>query len=266
MFSSFLAVAVYIVFLVNIPFYIFWLKKQKTTKEAFLYNVEGRYSYDRVLDLITRIESATNRKLNKERRIILIWKQNCDKRNAPLIVYKKKIHRLLKDQSFGKRMAATAFKRMPLYSKIMALLDVAILLTIINACATGFAQDIESGTVAARVFGAIMGVIPAAPAWFIAHSIFNFAVKYSAEQSLEKNKKAGYYQIAMAHFYGFFFGFFWKDLMWENKRNDYLLGPEYYGVGYGIGGFGSFGGGSSFSGFGGFGGGGFGGGGAGGNW
>ena len=146
MWSFVLVIAVYSAFLINIPFYIFWLKKQKTTKEAFLYNVEGRYSYDRVLDLINRIEVVTKRKLPKERRIILIWKQNCDRRNAPLIVYKKKIHRLLKDEAFGKNMATTAFNRMPTYSKIMALLNIGIFFSIFNAIANSFASETEGVT------------------------------------------------------------------------------------------------------------------------
>ena len=266
MWSFVLVIAVYFAFLINIPFYLFWLKKQKTTSEAFLYNVEGRYSYNHVLDLINRIEVVTKKKLPKERRIILIWKQNCDRRNVPLIVYKKKIHRLLKDEAFGENMATTAFKRMPMYSKIMALLNIGIFFSIFNAVGNSFATDSEGATFFTGLTGIILGFIPAAPAWFLAHSIFNYALKYSAEQSLKKNKSAGYFQIAMAHFYGFFLGVFWKDLMWENKQNDFLLGPKYYGYGYGIGGLGGFGSGSSYSGFGSFGGGGFGGGGAGGDW
>ena len=156
-------------------------------------------------------------------------------------------------------MASVAFKRMPLYSKIMALLDVGILLSILNAFAYIFSNDIESTSVFARIAGIVIGFIPAAPLWFVAHTIFNYSLKYSAEKSLEKKQSAGYYQIAMAHFYGFFLGIFWKDLLWENKRNNFLLGPEY--TGYGFGGFGS-----SFSGYSNFYGGNFGGGGSGGNW
>tara|TARA_B110000211_G_scaffold217644_1_gene261703 strand:- start:1070 stop:1843 length:774 start_codon:yes stop_codon:yes gene_type:complete len=254
---SFLAVAVYIIFIVNIPFYIYWLKNQKQTKEAFLYNVEGKHSYDNVLDLVNRIEVETNSDLSKEKRIILVLKQACDRRKAPLLVYKKKIHRLLKDKAFGKNMATTAFKRMPTYSKVMALLDVGILLSILNAFAYAFSDDVESTSIGTRIGGIVVGFIPAAPLWFIAHMTFNYSLKYSAERSLTKKETAGYFQIAMAHYYGFFLGMFWKDLMWENKKNQFLLGPEY--VNYGFGSFGS-----SFSGYSDFYGGDFGG--AGGDW
>jgi hypothetical protein len=256
---SYLAIAVYIIFIVNIPFYIFWLSKQKHTKEAFLYNVEGKHSYDNVLDLINRIEVETKSELTKQRRIILIWKQNCDRKNAPLLVYKKKIHRLLKDEAFGENMATTAFKRMPIYSKVMALLDVGVLFSILNAFAYGVSEGMEESSVFARIMGVIIGFIPAAPLWFIAHSIFNFGLKRAAEKSITIKQSAGYYQIAMAHFYGFFLGMFWKDVLWENKRNDFLLGPEY--LGYGFGGFGN-----SFSGYGDFYGNDFEGDGAGGDW
>ena len=36
----------------------------------------------------------------------------------------------------------------------------------------------------------------------------------------------------MAHFYGFFLGMFWKDLMWENKNNKFLLGLEFIDLGF----------------------------------
>lgn len=229
---SFLAVSIYVIFLVNIPFYIYWLKQRKQTREAFLYNVEGKYSYDNVLDLINRIEVETKTELVKEKRIIFIWKQNCDRRNAPLLVYKKKIHRLLKDKAFGENMATTAFRRMPLYSKVMALLDVGILLSILNAFAYSFSEETEGSSFFARLFGIVIGFIPAAPLWLVAHKIFNSSLKYSAEISLSKKKTAGYYQISMAHFYGFFLGVFWKDLMWENTKNNFLLGPEYIDYGF----------------------------------
>lgn len=129
-------------------------------------------------------------------------------------------------------MATTAFKRMPVYSKIMALLDVGILLSILNAFAYGFADSLETNSLIARFIGVIVGFIPGAPLWLFAHSIFNYALKYSAEISLKKKQTAGYYQISMAHFYGFFLGIFWKDLMWENKNNKFLLGLEFIDLGF----------------------------------
>ena len=65
-----IAVSLYFIFLLNIPFYIFWITQQKQTKEVFLYNVQGKYSYDNVLDLINRIEIETKQELVKEKRIV----------------------------------------------------------------------------------------------------------------------------------------------------------------------------------------------------
>lgn len=250
---------VYFGFLVNIPFYVKWVKKKSTPNEVFLYTVKGKYSYLSVIDQLERIENAIDLKLPKLHRTLTLWKRNCDKRNVPFSAYKKKAHRLLKEEAFGHPMVINAFKRMPTYTKITAIWDVFILIWLILSWTMLYCwQEITIENIA---LGIITGFPFAAPFWLFAHKILNGVLKKGAEKQLRKNKSAKYFQVVMAHFWGFMGGVFWKDLMWENHPSSYR--PSLYGAGAIGWGYGQSGG---YSDFGGFGGGSFGGGGAGGDW
>lgn len=258
MISFVLAVLVIVGFLVNIPFYIHWLKQQKPSRELFLYNVRGKYTYYSVLDLISRIENETGTKLKFERKKIAAFKAVCDKRNVPIKAYKKKIHRLLKDKAFGKKMMRTSFKRMPQYTKVTAVWNLLILLAIVNAFVNSFDPPGAIGRLVLLVLGTLISI----PIWLGVHRTFNSSLKGAAERWSESKKEPAGLHLAMAQFWGFTGGLFWKDLVWQegysqyyNRVSDYRFhGYSNYSSGY------------SSSGYGGFSGGDFGGGGAGGDW
>lgn len=259
MFSIVLAFLITIGFLINIPFYIYWLKQQKPSEELDLYHVDGRYTYYTVLELISKIENATQTKLTKERNKIDKWKAVCDKRNVPIKAYKKKIHRLLKEKAFGKRMMVTSFRRMPKYSKITAVWNVFVLLGIAN----GIVGYIDPPSIGTRLITIFFSFTIAAPLWLLVHRLFNMALKSAAMRWAKNKLEPAGLHLAMAHFWGFTGGLFWKDLVWQVGPNPSYRRMSNYGY---YSGYSNFGGGSDYSDFGGFGGGGFGGGGAGGDW
>lgn len=251
---------IYLGFFVNIPFYIAWLKRQEVTDELFLYSVGGKFTYRNVVDWITRIEEATGRKLIKERKQIDRFLENCEKRKKPLKVYKRKIYRMLKDESFGKQMVRNAFKRMPVYSKITAFWEVLIVFSFMYALSS------NADVLASRIVGVLLGAVVASPFFLMAHKFFNWSLKQATIKEMKKHPNGTMLQAAMAHFWGFTSGVLWKDLHWNDAPVSYMHNTAgyRYGVyhGYSYGGS-SYGGGG---GFGGFGGGDFGGGGAGGDW
>ena len=105
---------------------------------------------------------------------------------------------------------------------------------------------------------AIFGVMPASLVWFIAHTMFNNILKYITEVKIKKVSSIPY-RIAMAQYWAFFLGYFWKDIYWVDFSGYSNFGVYYGGVSSGWSS-------GSSEGFGGFNGGGFGGGGAGGDW
>lgn len=242
----------------NIPFYLHWAKNHEDSEETFLYQIKGKYTYANVLEQVGRIEDATGVTLSKQRRLIESLKRTCDKRNVPLRAYKAKIHGTLKEEAFGHPMSRKAFGRMALYSKITAIWDFGIIISMITVFINAF--DYEGITFETVLYGTLLGFISGVPFWILAHKVFNQVLKVAAKKRLKKKKSYGYLQVAMAHFYGCTGGIFWSDLHWkEQSSSSYLMA---FAGGVTIGAFGS----GSSSGIGGFGGGGFGGGGAGGSW
>jgi hypothetical protein len=265
MISFLFSCIVFVGFWVNIPFYLRWIRRQDHSEESYLYGVKGEFCYVNVLEQLERIELATGVKLLKQRSIIESLKNTCDKRNVPLRAYKKRIHDLLKEESYGHPMIRKAFKRMPMYSKITFLWDLGIMLAIILCVIAQFSM----GGVSLEIIflGVVLGFVAACPVWIVAHKGFNEVLKYFAKKQFKKNKSYGYFQVAMAHFYGCSAGMLWSDLHWGaepgsnySARYGGISGGALGGIGGGVSGYGGFGG------YNGFGGGGFGGGGAGGSW
>lgn len=265
-YALFFAFAIPIGFLLNIPFYIQWLKKQKPNNEVYLYMVRGKFTYLNVLDMIARIERATNQDLRLDRIKIERYFEISKTKKISFSVYRSVVYRLLKEKSFGSPKVLNSIRRMPLYTKVVAIWDLMILLSIINAATVIFLIDFNLPFLSAVFGGLIAGFIPGSIIWLFCHLIFNHTLKYSANKRI-KNVSSIPFRIAMAQFWAFTGGLFWKDIYWYEGSSTWIKGSStgYYGgisSGFGSGGFGGFGGG----GFGGFGGGGFGGGGAGGSW
>lgn len=248
-------------FLINLPFFIFWAKRQKGSEEVLFYNVRGKYTYLSVLDWVARLERLNKCHLKAQRQRIEEAFNRAQKVNKSIRIYTRQIHDVMLIKSFGKKMIRTAFNRMATYTKIVYLWDIAIYLSIINATILSLSVEYDWGL--AVVLGVLAGNIVAAPIWFVFHLIFNHWLKYVATKEIEKGKGVGL-RIIMAQFYGGFAGLVWKDLHFIKGQSSWLIGPEYVGWGIGFSSFSSFSSGGSS--FGGFGGGGFGGGGAGGSW
>lgn len=228
MISILLAILVTLGFVVNIPFYIFWLEEQKESEELYLYRVDGKYTYFNVLDYISRVEVATNTKLSKERKLIAKWKAVCDKRGVPIKAFQKKIHRLLKEKAFGKRMAIGAFKRMSGYTKVMAVWDILVFLFIVNAIVSNFTID----SFFLRFMLVLMSLCIGTPVWMLFHRLLNNSMKRAGRKWDEKGKSPCGIHLAMAQFWGFTGGILWKDLMWQEGINRYNERVTNYGQGY----------------------------------
>lgn len=236
------------------PFYFIWLGYQKPKDEIFLYMVRGKFTYLNVLALISRIEQKTGSHLKFERKKIEAYYNAAKKRKVSFRRYRPTIYRLLKKKAFGDKSFKTAFYRMPLYSKIVAVWDLLIPVSIINLIVVSVTSD--EYFIGVVLIAAIFGIMPAALVWFVAHTVFNNILKYITEVKIKKASSIPY-RIAMAQYWAFFIGYFWKDVYWVDLKS-YSPSGIYYG------GFSS--GWSSGSGFDGFGGSDFGGGGAGGDW
>ena len=247
-------------FLINIPFYIHWLKGQKPDNEVYLYMVRGKFTYLNVLDMVARIERATNQDLKVERRKIEGYYNRSQKRKKSFKIYRSIVYRLLKDKSFGKPKPLKSIRRMPIYTKIVAICDLMIILSILNWVVIS-AYSFGHSFIGAVLNALTVGLFIAFPVWLCCHLIFNHTLKYSTNKRIKEASSIPF-RIAMAQFWAFTGGYLWKDIYWIDGGSSWVKGS--YGGYYGgiSSGFGGFGGG----GFGGFGGGGFGGGGAGGSW
>ena len=259
-YALFLAIWIPIGFLVNIPFYIYWLKKRKPNNEVYLYMVRGKFTYLNVLDMIARIERATSQDLKAERRKIERYYKRSKERKKSFKIYRSMVYRLLKEKSFGKPKPLKSIRRMPIYTKIVAIWDLMIILSILN-CVVISAYSFGLSFLGALFTALTVGLFIAFPVWLCCHLIFNHTLKYSTNKRIKEASSIPF-RIAMAQFWAFTGGYLWKDIYWIDGGSSWVKGS--YGGYYGgiSSGFGGFGGG----GFGGFGGGGFGGGGAGGSW
>ena len=260
-YALFFAFAIPVGFLLNLPFYIQWLKRQKPNDEVYLYMVRGKFTYLNVLDMISRIERATNQELKSERIKIERYFKIAKKRKKSFKIYRSLVYRLLKEKSFGKPKILKSIRRMPGYTKVVAIWDLMIVLSILN-CFVIMAYSSGVPLLGAVLIALLIGIFPSAPVWLICHLALNHALKYSTNKRI-KNVTSVPFRIAMAQFWAFTGGYLWKDIYWIEGSSRWLVGGTsgyYSGISSGFSG--GFGGG----GFGGFSGGGFGGGGAGGSW
>ncbi|MBK22032.1 MAG: hypothetical protein CMP63_06955 [Flavobacteriales bacterium] len=219
--SRVFCVLLLISFLVNIPFFLKWAKKQKGSDEVLLYNVEGNFTYLTVLLWIERIEEFNGKILHKERSEIEKFHNVAKKGNKSIRIFKRKIHDILFIKAFGEKMVRTAFKRMALYSKITYLMDIAVYLSIINSAIC--LLSINYGWIASIIIGLFVGNIVAAPVWLICHLIFNHLLKSSARKQIKEGDGIGL-RIIMAQFYGGFAGLLWKDLYYIQGRSSWTFG------------------------------------------
>jgi len=65
-----LAIVLVVGFLINLPFFLYWAKRQKGSDEVLFYNVEGKFTYFSVLVWIDQIESLYKSPLTMERKRI----------------------------------------------------------------------------------------------------------------------------------------------------------------------------------------------------
>ena len=219
--SKILCIVLVISFLVNIPFFLKWAKKQKGSDEVLLYNVEGNFTYLTVLLWIERIEEFNGKVLQKERNEIEKFHNVAKKGNRSIRIFKRKIHDILFIKAFGEKMVRTAFKRMALYSKITYLMDIAIYLSIINSAIC--LLSINYSWIASIIIGLFVGNIVAAPVWLICHLIFNHLLKSAARKQIKEGDGIGL-RIIMAQFYGGFAGVVWKDLYYIQGRSSWTFG------------------------------------------
>lgn len=247
-------------FIVNIPFYIAWLKRQKPSEEVYLYMVRGKFTYLNVIALIDRIEIATGKELRRERQKIEQYYNTSQKRGKSFKAYRSKVYPMLRGESFGKPQVINALRRMPLYTRIVAIWDLLIFMSIINIIVLSFMED--SDVVYASIVGTVFGIIPASIVWFVCHLAFNVSLKASTEKRL-KSIDSIPFRIAMAQFWAFTYGLFWRDIYWVDGGASWLSASDYFPGRYWSSGYSHT---SDFNDFGGFGGGDFGGGGAGGDW
>jgi len=208
-------------FLINVPFFLKWAKKQKGSDEVLLYNVEGNFTYLTVLLWIERIEEFNGKFLLRERSEVEKFYNVAKKGKTSIKNYKRKIHDILLIKSFGKNIVRTAFARMDIYTKITYLWDIAIYLSIIYAAVCVLSID-YSWTLSVFV-GLFVGNIVAAPVWLICHLIFNHSLKSVARNQIKKGDGIGL-RIIMAQLYGGFAGVIWKDLYYIQGRSSWTFG------------------------------------------
>ena len=163
--------------------------------------VKGKFTYLNVLDLVFRIEKATNQYLLKERKQIEVLFSSCQERGKPFKVYRSKVYRLLKKKAFGEPRILNAIKRMSGYTKVMAIWNVLIILSMQNLVIIALLES-KVSTFAAFFNGTIFGLIPAALVWLFCHVIFNEILKEATQQRI-KSKDSIPFRIAMAQFWGY---------------------------------------------------------------
>lgn len=216
------SILIIISFLINIPFFLKWAKKQQGSDEVLLYNVEGNFTYLTILLWIERLESEHGTILYKERKKIESFYMVVQKGKVSMKIYKRKVHDILMIKAFGKKMIRTAFSRMNSYSKITFLMDVAIYLSIIYASIC--LLSIDYSWLASIFTGVFIGNIIAAPIWLVCHLIFNHFLKSLSREQIKKGGGIGL-RIIMAHFYGAFGGVLWKDLYYIQGKSSWTNGP-----------------------------------------
>ncbi len=219
--SRVVCILLIISFLINLPFFLKWAKKQKGSDEVLLYNVEGNFTYLTVLLWIERLEEFSGKILQKERNEIEKCYNVAKKGNKSIRIFKRKIHDILFIKAFGEKMVRTAFSRMALYSKITYLMDIAIYLSIINSAIC--LLSISYSWIASIIIGLLVGNIVAAPIWLICHLIFNHLLMSAARKQIKEGDGIGL-RIIMAQFYGGFAGVVWKDLYYIQGRSSWTLG------------------------------------------
>lgn len=219
-FSLGLAIVLVFGFLINLPFFLSWAKRQKGSDEVLFYNVEGKFTYFSVLVWIDQIESLYKSPLTTERKKIEHYYSISNKANKSLTIFSKKIHDELLIKAFGENMIRTAFNRMKLYSKLVFLLDISILLIILYS--TILFISITTSWIAAVFMGTFMGIMIAAPIWLILHLILNHSLKRVAKRAID-NGDGTALRIIMAQFFGAFGGLLWKDLYHIQGKSSWLM-------------------------------------------
>ena len=215
-----LAIVLVVGFLINLPFFLYWAKRQKGSDEVLFYNVEGKFTYFSVLVWIDQIESLYKSPLTIERKKIEHYYSISNKANKALTIFSKKIHDELLIKAFGENMIRTAFNRMKLYSKLVFLLDISILLIILYS--TILFISITTSWIAAVFMGTFMGIMIAAPIWLILHLILNHSLKRVAKRAID-NGDGTALRIIMAQFFGAFGGLLWKDLYHIQGKSTWLM-------------------------------------------
>ena len=215
------SILITISFLINIPFFLKWAKKQKGSDEVLLYNVEGNFTYLTILLWIERLEFEHGTILHKERKKIESFYSVVQKGKVSIKIYKRKVHDILMIKAFGQKMIRTAFSRMGTYSKITFLMDIAIYLSIIYASIC--LLSIDYSWLASIFTGVFIGNIIAAPIWLVCHLIFNHFLKSLSRKEIKKGDGIGL-RIIMAHFYGAFGGVIWKDLYYIQGKSSWTNG------------------------------------------
>tara|TARA_B100000676_G_C18053475_1_gene832756 strand:+ start:66 stop:845 length:780 start_codon:yes stop_codon:yes gene_type:complete len=228
-YALYLAVLIPIGFLLNIPFYIYWLKKQNPSNEVYLYMVRGKFTYLNVLDMIARIERATNQDLKVERRKIERYFNLSREQKKSFKIYRSVIYRLLKEKSFGKPKILKSIHRMPVYTKVVAIWDVMIILSILN-CIVVAANAAGAGLLAAVFAALLLGIFPSGIVWLMCHSAFNNVLRYATNKRIKEVSSIPF-RIAMAQFWAFTGGYLWKDIYWAEGSLTWISESStgYYG-------------------------------------
>lgn len=226
------AILVVLSFLINVPFFIRWAKKQTGSNEVLFYNVEGKFTYFAVLLWIDQLEQLYKVPLIKERKEIEKLYNVAQKGGQSIKIFKRKIHDILLIKAFGNDMVRTAFQRMEWYSKLVFVWDWMIYLSIIYASICYFSLD--TSWFMAVIGGGLAGNVVAAPTWLICHLIFNQNLKKASRQAIKNGNGVGM-RIIMAQFYGAFGGVFWKDLYYIQGRSSWTIAGFGQGGSYGQG-------------------------------
>lgn len=217
-------------FLINIPFFIRWAKKEEGSDEVLLYNVEGKFTYLSIVMWIDRMEALYSKPLTKQRKEIERLYNIAQKGNRSISIYKRKVHDILLIKAFGPKMIRTALGRMKNYSKVTYAWDVAVYLSVIYSMICMFSIEYNWGVSLLR--GLIVGNIVAGPVWLVCHLIFNHSLKTATRKGIKKGEGAGL-RIIMAQFFGGFGGFIWKDLYYIQGKSSWTFAGRSARGGYG---------------------------------
>ena len=215
-------------YLVNIPFFIRWAKRQQGKGEIAMYYIRGKYTYFNVLDQIFYIEEQTGKQLKTERQKIVQIKTSSDEKGVPFYKFQKQVFRMLKEAAFEKPMMISAWNRMDFYPKLVALWDLLIVFGFLHLFVP-FLKFHGFPIMLSGILGNFAGIVFGAPLWLILHLTLNLTLRRAAKRALKSTNEIGYLHLLMVQFWAFWGGVLWQDAFFVEKKNHFAAGPDIFG-------------------------------------